>query len=231
MKIRVSANKLAEFITAKTPARRKAIVRDIKRPKKGFAPWYAAFRTPAKTFLLRGSKDTSPLDAAIEEMKTRKGNDWLNTDSAITAQALKALIDAGPILRALKVEFMKVPTGPKEKLEFGEVEVTVTPDLIVKGERSGKPLVGALRFYIAKESTYQLGKRGAELVAGMQYQWLVKNATGTRVPDTTLCMVLECFQQRVTKASDDHATDLDVIKRGCDDFARLWHLLDDEEAA
>lgn len=109
--------------------------------------------------------------------------------------------------------------------------VTVTPDMIVHGERNGMPLAGALRFYLAKESSYQLGQRGAELVAVMEHLWLTRVASGDRAPEATLCMVVECFQQRVTAAPADTHAHLAAIQKGCRDLVQLWHMLDGQEAA
>jgi len=235
MSLQVSANKLAEFITAKTPQRRRSIVRQQLRQhhkvKKGYAPWYGAFETPSRSFLAGGAKDEGILLRAIERMKGRLGRPWLNIDSRITAEALRKLIDVAPELRGLGVSFAK--PGPKlnARLQFDELAVTVTPDMIVRGERNRRPLLGSLRFYLAKESSYQLGKRGAELVAAMQYQWLAETATGERVPETDLCLVVECFQGRLTAGPADIEQALAVIAHGARQFSQLWHTLENEEAA
>ena len=232
MSIKISANKLAEFITAKTPARRRSIVRQLKRAttKSGHAPWYMAFGTPAKRFLSGGAANEAIILREIERMKSRTGKPWLNTDSAITSEAFKHLLKLAPDIRELDVKF-SAPKLPKVKLEFGEVLVSATPDMIVRGERNGIPLMGGLRFYIAKESAYELGQRGAQLVAVMEHLWLTRVATGESSPEATLCLVLECFQQRVTPAPSDTRAHVAEIEKGCRDFSTLWHLLDGKEAA
>lgn len=235
MDLHVSANKLAEFITARTPQRRRSIVRQQLKQhhkvKKGYAPWYGAFETPSRAFLASGARDEGILLRAIERMKGRTGKPWLDTDSRITAEALKALLALAPDVRALGAKFSKPPPRLKARLRFDDVAVTVTPDMIVRGVRNGKPLIGSLRFYLAKESSYQLGQRGAELVAAMQHRWLAESATGESAPDAGLCLVIECFQGRVTAAPEDHDQALATIARGAREFARLWHALENEEAA
>jgi hypothetical protein len=44
-------------------------------------------------------------------------------------------------------------------------------------------------------------------------------------------MVLECQQQRITRAPDDILAQLAIIEQGCRQFVQLWHLIDDKEAA
>lgn len=234
MTIKISANQLAEFITAKTPARRRQIVKQNKFGK-GHPTYYPCFQTPAKEFLISGAQDATGILTAIDELKVRakehENSDWYATDCRITAEAFRALIKIAPLVRALNVTFAPLAAKPKKKLKFGDVEISITPNLIVHGERNKKPLVGALRFYLAKESTYQLGQRGAELVATLEFLWLTLVADGTRAPDTDLCMVLECQQQRITRAPADVAAQVKIIEQGCKQFVELWRLLGDKEAA
>lgn len=231
MTISIPANKVAEFVTAKTPERRKQIVRQVKHGKSGHPIYYTCFHGPAKEFLVTGVRDASGILRAIEDLKTRTKSSWYVIDSRITSEALRALIKLSPELHALPVTFTLPGKKSKTVLPFPDAEVTVSPNLLVHGERSGKPLVGALRFYLAKESPYQLGVRGAELVAVMEYEWLKRIASGARTPDPELCMVLECIQQRITKAPVDTSSHVAAIERGVREFAALWHLLDDKEAA
>ena len=231
MKLHITANKLAALITAKTPERRRAIVRSLKRAAgQDFPPFYTALRAPAKRFVLNGGIDAAELRRLVERMAQRQGSTWLNTDSRITSEAARALMQCAPKLRTMNATFVLPEPGTKAVLEYPHVDVIATPDLIVHGERKHAPLVGAMRFYIAKESSYELGPRGAQLVAAMQHLWLLKVASGQRAPDASLCLVLECFQQRVTCAPDPAAAE-SMIQHGCDDFVRIWNGLDDKEAA
>jgi hypothetical protein len=227
----ITANKLAEFITAKTPERRRQIVRQAKQRKKAHPNYYSCFHAPAKRFLISGAKDPSDILRALNRLKARNQDTWYARDSRITIEAFRALLKIAPELSRLSVAFVPPGAHSRTKLEFADVHVSVTPNLIIHGERNGKPLIGALRFYVAKESTYELGRRGAELVSVLEYIWLTHLATGARTPDRELCMVLECFQQRITCAPADIGQQAAIIERGCREFAQLWRIIDDEKAA
>lgn len=235
MHITTTANKVADFIVAKTPERRRSIVRQVMRAahqEKGYAPYYSAFRTPAKDFLKGGANNPAILQRAIGRLPSRTGANpkWLAIDNRITKDALLALLQLGPRIWAQNVAFVTAPRG-KATLNYPGITVTVTPDLFVHGERNGVPLFGAARFYLAKDYPYQLGRRGAELVATMEHLWCVQNATGARAPEASLCMVLECIQQRVTLAPDDISANAAAIERGCREFVAIWRQLSTEEAA
>jgi hypothetical protein len=232
--IKISANKLAEFITAKTPERKRSIVRRLIREAgkdRGYAPFYMAFRSPAKRFLEGGATDLGILTGAIQALKTRKGSKWKDTDARISKEAFLALQKLAPRFQELGVEFVEPASKLNAKLQFPDLSVTVTPDMMVHGERNGVPLVGALRFYLAKESIYQLGEKGAQYVAVMQHMWTLNNATGSRSPDSSHCMVAECFQLRVTVAPDDVAGFIAAIEHGAEEFVHLWHQISHDEAA
>jgi len=228
--MQIPANRLAEFITAQTPERRVRLVRQVMHGGSGHPNYYQCFHKPAKEFLFSGAHDASPILQVIERLKTRTSTKWFSTDSRITAEALRSLITLSPQLHYLRATF--VPIGTRTSLlHLADADISVRPNLFVHGERKGRPLVGGLRFYLAKESPYQLGIRGAELVAVMEYLSLTQIASGSRSPDTELCVVVECMQGRITNAPADTSHHLAVIERGCREFVQLWHRLDDEEAA
>lgn len=234
MKLHVTANTLASFITAKSPERKQSIVRAAQRALKndrGYAPYYQSLRTPAKIFLKDGGTDPTGLHALIAKMKQCDGNQWHQTDARITIEAAKALIKLTPKIKKLDMEFLMPKKGIKAKIEFPEIDLLVTPHMGVRKKRSNGTSIGAMRFYTAKESAYELGQKGAELVAAMQHLWLLNVATGHEMPDPALCMVIECQQQRITPSPDDSDEIHKRIEQGCHDFARLWHQLDARDAA
>ena len=229
MKPHITANKLASFITSQSPERRRAIVRALKRSAgTDFPQYYSALRNPARRFLASGATSTNELLQLIERMAERGGTKWLETDGRITAEAAQALIDNSAQLRSLPFRFFPPASRVKAIWEHPRVDVSVTPHLLV-ATRGKESASGALRFYIAKESTYELGVRGAQLVAMLLHLWQRGTTPLNAVPQH--CLVLECFQQRITPAPANPSPLELTIHRGCEDFARMWHMLDTEEAA
>lgn len=234
MKLHVTANTLASFITAKSPERKQTVVRAAQRAlknDKGYAPYYRSLYTPARLFMKSSGGNSAALLALIEKMKKRGGKKWHLTDARITTEAAQALLKLAPQIEKLDMVFLMPPKGIKAKIEFPDIDLFVPPDMLVQKRRNTATSIGALRFYTAKESAYELGQKGAELVAAMQHLWLLRVATGPEMPDPSLCMVIECQQQRITHASTDTEQANKLIEQGCQDFARLWHRLDSKDAA
>ncbi len=232
MKIHVSANKLATFLAQPNFERRRAVVQGVMESRgKRFPPFYSALRNPARRFGLSGWRNTTELNQLIGAMAHRRGSIWLNTDSRVTAEAAKRLLSLASDLRRQDFKIVLPPPKTKAILSYPGIDVVVTPDLFVEGERHGVPLIGALRFYWAKESTYALGAKGAAFVAAMQYRWLVERAVAQPLPDAELCLVIECFQGRLTAAPASSAGLDELLRQGCADFLRHWSALGGQEAA
>lgn len=235
MSTKISINKFAEFLAAKKPARQKALVRRMIREQatdKGFAPYYQAFKTPSREFLQNGATDTAGLARAIQLLANRPGSTkWHATDKRITNQAFLMLQKLAPALRAMGADFLPVPTGLNAELVFPGLNVAVKPDMIVHGSRNGVPLQGALRFFLAKDWAYHLGADAAEFVSTMEYMWATRTSSGERTPDTSLCVVAECLQQRITTAPSDVMPQIALIEEGAEQFVRLWNELSSNKAA
>jgi len=231
MTLKITADKLAEFITARTPGHRDSIVRQLRPQKRNFAPYYQAFKPAARDFLEGGAVDVAILAAAMAYVRTRKGTRWHEIDNGVTIEALKALKELAPQFQRSGFTFHRPQNGHKAVLAYPEIQVNVTPHMIVHGERKGAPLVGALRFYLAKGARYQIGQVGARLVAVMQHQWQLKHPTEGRIPDASLCMVAESMQRRITTAPADISADLATIEKGAQAVVARWHLLFGREAA
>lgn len=229
MKLTVSTNKLAEFAVSNT-ARRLRIVQDLKKSAKGYPPYYGAFRGPAREFLLGGATQSGVLAIAAERVAARRGSNRLSIDSRITVEAFRALQAAAPLVHRLRAQFARLPSVRKQPvLGLRYLDVKAAPDLLLSSVRNGVPVSGGLRLYVAKESRYELGPHGAELVAAMIHQWLV--AHSDRVPDPASCVVLECFQQRLTAAPRDIHAALEELDRASLNLLHLWSSIDGEDAA
>jgi len=234
MKPHITANTFASFLTAKTPERKLSIVRNAHRAMKsdkGYPPYYQSLRTPARRFLASAATNPSELLGLIVKKEKVTGRKWHLTDAAITRDAAKALLTLAPKIQAIDATFLLGRPETKAKIEYPELDLLVTPHMLVEKRHGKVRRIGALRFYTAKESTYELGVRGAELVAGMQHQWLLNFASGEQMPDFALCMVIECFQQRITQASVDAEETRRLMNQGYRDFMRLLHGLDSKDAA
>lgn len=119
----------------------------------------------------------------------------------------------------------------KATLHLPEADISVPPNAIVNSPGRNGGSIGGLRFYLAKESRYQIGQRGAELIATLIYLWLAQTQQGGREVDPRMCLVIEVLQRRVTTAPADYAFHVELLRKGASDLVRLWQQLDAEEAA
>jgi hypothetical protein len=234
VEIKVSANKLAEFITAKTPERKKSIVRQLVRQEskeRNYAPFYQRFKSPACKFMIGGCGDLSVLSNAIKALPQKCDTPWKSTDSRITKEAFISLGKIAPGIKRYGFEYSSVRSPSGNRLRFGNIYINSKPDLMVRHIRNGIPIFGAVRFYLAKESKYQIGEEGARYVAVMEYLWACHNYVGDVSPEPSLCFVVECMQKRLTFAPSDIESYKARISSECEKLEALWYLISSNEAA
>jgi hypothetical protein len=225
MPIIAPANKLAEFMAEPDTDRRERIVRDARKKATSHPIYYQSFHKPAREFLISGGTNASGILRAISRLESRMQTPWRESDSEVTIEALRSLISLGPELHRFGAAFVS-PGGRAANLQMPDLEIAVPPNLLLHGQRHSRPLVGALRFYLKKQSA--LGAHGAEMIAVMEYLWLQQVATEARIPDLSLCIVVECMQRHVTMAPSSPARHISAIERASREFARIWRNLDAE---
>src|ERR1700680_3081759 len=90
---RLSANQLAEYLTA-TPTRRKSIVQAAKFPKTAVIARYDAARDGIIKYLCDLARDTGILIDAIDSQTTRGSktdvSEWVKNDSALSIEAVES---------------------------------------------------------------------------------------------------------------------------------------------
>lgn len=237
--ITVPEKVMAKFLAADTPEKKRSIVRAFIRSASNGGGYYSSFNGPAKRFLMGKGRNRSEIDRVIALLlakanipqPTKRMEEFRRINAKVTTEAFNSLIQSSRHLDFGNLNFTLPPKGLRKIIRFDDVEIKVSPDLLVESQRNGVPLEGVFRFFTAKLPEYRLSLRAAQMVAVMEHEMLVRNWQGNATPDHHLCMVLETHQQRITVAPDDVDRSREVLVRGCREFSRIWHELEDNRAA
>src|ERR1700722_10570338 len=98
-KPRISVNKLGEYLTATSPARRRRLVRDQKVPSDFAVPRYAKAWEPISKYLKSGCTDPTPIADAIAKLRgTPATSTWSAAESANTITALEHFLQVASLL-------------------------------------------------------------------------------------------------------------------------------------
>lgn len=219
---KISANKLGEYMVA-TPARRKGIIKDQKRPSPAISARYRHAEAPLVEFLSTGNIDA--LHSAAGKLRaTGGGSVWAQGDREATADALEALGRLAPKLLLPELTY-KQPTSRSQKLMIGGLPVSVQPDMLVFSEAKGKRQVGALKFHYIKNEESSLTSKGAQYVATLLHQWLLTFGPAGFVPTPALSKSVDVFRGNIEAAPASQSRRLSDLEAACEEITVRWPTL------
>lgn len=222
---RISVNKLGEYLAGASPARRRRIIVDQKKPITAISARYRAADEPVRAFFIGGGADESIIDQAVVALRTTPGkSDWATGDRQATADALDQVLKLAPKVLAANRSF-RAPTAKSTPLTVAGVDISVAPHLIITSDAKGGPLVGAVKFHYVQDSASALTKAGSEYVATILHQWLLANPVKGHVASPALCMSIDVFRGAVVAAPVSFVKRLADVEAACEEIAARWPLL------
>jgi len=218
---RISANKLAEYLTANS-IRRKQIVKDAKYPAAFMVTRYKEARDIIRDFA--ANKYTlADVDAFIEDFKAKPtSSEFQENDRISSINALEKLkkIDLS-LLSGLKLE---PNDNYDDVLKIAGVEVSVFPDIFITQVKGGKTTVGALKIHITKDNA--LNEESQIIVGVLLYVYSEKflSAVGS-IASTKLCFSLDVFKERLQCCPPGYKNRFNRIEAACEEIALWWDTL------
>lgn len=177
---RISVNKPGEFLTARRPPRRHAIVRDQRQPPPQVVPLYRQAAEPIADFLNGGGVDVEALAAAADRIRSGPApTEWAENDNRNTAAALECFLECADQLPLEGITYIRGDQSPPY-LQVGLVNVSVRPEFILHFERRGRLYVGALKIHFVKDDEKALGEPGQQYVGTAIRQWLLTHGPSGR---------------------------------------------------
>jgi hypothetical protein len=224
---RISVNKLAEYMGAKA-ARKRQILRDQKFPEfKG--PYYREASEAVSRCLASGLEDISTLARAIRvlnQMEPEKAGALRRINSNLDAiENFEAMLD--------DIDFKggrpELGEHTPEKLAIWGVEVSVRPEIVLRGTASGgKPLVGALKVHFPK--TFSLdADAGGYVSALLQRYSEEKLASPEEAVGSAYCFVIDVGSRTVHPGVKSVRARFKDIESECRNIAALWSSISPDE--
>lgn len=215
---RISVTKLGEYMTASV-VRRRAIVRDQKRPRPAVVARYHKARRVIVDHL-SGAGDRHRLIDTIEDLDAqRPTSKWHAQDQLLSVEALDHFFDVHVPLSTCQVR--RCPGNPP-KLNVNGVLVSVRPDLLVRGtHRDGRAWFGAVKVHISKG--HALDETAAQYSATALHQWAEQHlATQSTPVNPRGCLVIDVFTQSVWSAPTAHQRRRAHLAAACEEIALRW---------
>lgn len=216
---RISVTKLGEYLVA-TPLRRRAIVREQKKPRDFVVARYGDVYSAIQQFLLRGAVDTSILETAIERLYNASATtEWQEQDNALSAEALESFLD---ISDSIDITGCSVSLGDNDapQMQVGGVSVSVRPEVLLSRPTPGGDVSGVVKLYISKN--LPLTDEAGRYVATTVHQYLSDCLRPGGAPEPKSCMVVDIFGQNVFEAPRSYKRRRKDIEAACEEIARAW---------
>lgn len=217
---KISINQLATFSKV-TEARKKAIVKQQKNPPPILVGRYVMAKARITKAISSGG-DIIPILEGIEELKQRNPDtSWKKNDKTVSIDAMERYIKMSlpVILKENKYEIL-----PKQKIRsffVSDVEILVSPDLIIKVLIDDKWYLGGLKLHVSKSELFD--NHQSKYVATCIYQYLDLIFEDDKIivlPE--LCFSLDVFANSIISAPKKVEKTLEEIENMCLEIKKIW---------
>ena len=225
-KPRISANQLAEYMTA-TDAARPGIIRSARDPQETLTVRYSYARRAICAFLIDMRRDINPLVTMEKRLQNRSDDPdltcWARDDARRSIEAMWAAYRIRNDVA--KHVFVSNTKRAATYLQLSGVAVSVRPDLYVHGRARGVNQIGAAILRMTKDdgSTSDKRKEMGRYVATLLRLALDANNPTNREPVTRLCMSIDVQKGSVFVAQRAFTQRLNNLRGACMGIAALWN--------
>lgn len=219
---RITATKLAEYMSVTSFARKRSIIQEQKYPQAvAMVRWGKAER-PISQFVARSLTDLAFIDDHIAALAAENPDTDFklqNRDLCIAAlQSFKLLsnqLDFSKFRRSLGPMQQRMP------IIIGGIEVSVLPQVILHGiTRSGTEVVGGVKFSFPK--TYPLNKKSAEYLSALIHWHCEEHLSQMGKPDLRLCQAVDVPTSTVFKPPESYKRRRQHIVEACTEILQRW---------
>jgi hypothetical protein len=219
---RISVNKLAEYMVSKA-ARQRKLLRDRKYPDPDFQMgMYHKEATEAIAAYLVGDQiSTENIDAQIQIIKQQ------NPGKIGTQRRLNSNIEAMERFLDMLDDFDFGSHTPMlgahspPKLTFHNVAISVRPEIILRGEKKGKKIVGGIKLHFAKG--FEMDDDAAGYVSAAVNEFCIRHiAADDEVVLSELCQVFDIGSGKIFAGVKSTKRRLQDIEDTCQNIAAIW---------
>lgn len=219
---RISVNKLGEYMIA-SPARRRRIVADQKRPREFIVTRYRDAVGAMVEFLAAGGRDDRIITRAIAELEAKPvSTDFQSQDRDLSIEALESFLDTTD---QLDLSGLTVRAGDSDApaLLISRVSVSVRPEIVVTGQNRNGGAIGCVKLYLSK--SFPLNETGATYIGAVLTRFTEEYLAADAMPDYRLCNVVDVFGQQVFTAPRAVQRRQADIEAACEEIALLWNVV------
>ncbi len=217
---RISANKLGEYIKS-SPFRRREIVRNQKYPKGFVVTRYNDAKATIIDYFLNQKGDKDQVERKIKSLIQKSyASPFRNQDNSLSIKALE-IFQESKTVDLVKYEVRRY-SKDLDKLVVEGVEISVEPEIIIRGAIRGVEFIGAVKIHLSKN--HPLDSETGKYVATLLKDFLERNHPKKNVkPD--FCISLDIFTGKYFTAPRAFKSLRKDIEAACYEIKLLWESL------
>mgnify|MGYP001053172432 CR=1 FL=1 len=216
---KISINQLASF-SKKTERGKLGIVKQQQKPIGAAVALYGkAKKIVAVTLINSGNKEV--LNEGIEELKNIvPDTDWKikNKTGSIDALERFSKISLPHIFYDNVFESIKV--SRKNRLIVSDVQIVVSPDIIIKTIIDGQAYYGAIKIHISRNDIFD--KEEAKYVTTCLFQYMNDNFGKEGIILPELCLSVDVYGDNIKYAPAETEPAMKAIKIMCQEIKQIW---------
>lgn len=216
----ISINQLAEFESSSSNKKNR-IIKQQKVPNKLLVPWYQL----PKARIRKSIEQNGNMEYILEAINILNERECTTprskTDKKVSLEALEKYINTKlpRIIEHTKFEVIKTNI---KKININEVDIIISPEVIVKGKLNGSEIIVAVKIHISKNNPFDLQK--SKIVASAVYEYLNNQFSSDKViirPE--YCFCYDVFSRRFVKATSSNSIMRKKIEEMCLEIKTLWN--------
>ena len=205
---------------------RHRIIFDQKQPLTYKVNYYELAQQPIIQYFLNGYTDEEILTGAIDRLySTKPESDQEETKLKVNAEAIQSFLNH---YDKIQIDELVVRQGSQDcpKVTIEGVDISVRPEIFLKGNYKGQDVTGAIKFYFGKNDplTTDSGTYISSVIGRLVQEHFGESSTMS----SRHCQAFDVFSGNVFNAPKSTTMRFRDIKYACKEIAMWWNALDDE---
>lgn len=218
--VHLSINQLADFYVG-TEAKKRRIISQQKTPDSFKIAYYQLAKARIKKSLsLKG--DLDPVLEGIETLKTKiLTKPRQISDRKVSIEALQKFVELKipDLLGEYDYTILKVKDS--KSIFINDVEIIVSPDIILSIKKDGKVYLGAIKIHISKGNSFDRKQQSYIASTVKKYlQDVVAQENEIVMPE--LCLSIDIFGDGIVSAPKNIDSKILEISVICEEVKQLW---------
>lgn len=219
---RISVNKLAEFMVSKA-ARQRKLLRDRKYPDPEFqmGMYHREAAEAVARYLVSDQLSTAPIDRQISLIK-QQSPQAIGTQRRLNSniEAMERFLEMLDDFDFGDAEAEHGEHAPS-KLTYHGVEISVRPEIVLRGTVKGKPVIGAVKLHFAKG--FEMTDETAGYVSAAVQEYCARHLCPNGEPvHAPYCQVFDIGSGKVFPGVKSTKARLRDIEDTCRNIADIW---------